>query len=79
MNSNGWRWRELLTVEPDVLFADEPTGNLDRQTGDKIADLLFSLNREHGTTLIMVTHDLQLAARCDRCLRLVNGQLQEEA
>ena len=56
-----------------------PTGNLDRQTGDKIADLLFSLNREHGTTLIMVTHDLQLAARCDRCLRLVNGQLQEEA
>ncbi len=60
---------------PDVLFADEPTGNLDRQTGDKIADLLFSLNREHGTTLIMVTHDLQLAARCDRCLRLVNGQL----
>ena len=64
---------------PDVLFADEPTGNLDRQTGDKIADLLFSLNREHGTTLIMVTHDLQLAARCDRCLRLGNGQLQEEA
>ena len=62
----------------DVLFADEPTGNLDRQTGDKIADLLFSLNREHGTTVIMVTHDLQLAARCDRCLRLVNGQLQEE-
>ena len=64
---------------PDVLFADEPTGNLDRQTGDKIADLLFSLNREHGTTLIMVTHDLQLAARCDRCLRLVDGKLQEEA
>lgn len=64
---------------PDVLFADEPTGNLDRQTGDKIADLLFSLNREHGTTLILVTHDLALAARCDRRLRLVNGQLQEEA
>ena len=64
---------------PKLLLADEPTGNLDRQTGDKIADLLFSLNREHGTTLIMVTHDLQLAARCDRCLRLVNGQLQEEA
>uniref|UniRef100_UPI0009B16A4D ATP-binding cassette domain-containing protein n=1 Tax=Salmonella enterica TaxID=28901 RepID=UPI0009B16A4D len=64
---------------PDVLFADEPTGNLDRQTGDKIADLLFSLNREHGTTLILVTHDPALAARCDRRLRLVNGQLQEEA
>ncbi len=73
-----WRSR-AFNGRPDVLFADEPTGNLDRQTGDKIADLLFSLNREHGTTLIMVTHDLQLAARCDRCLRLVNGQLQEEA
>lgn len=64
---------------PDLLFADEPTGNLDRQTGDKIADLLFSLNREHGTTLILVTHDAQLAARCDRRLRLVDGQLREDA
>ncbi|KAA5946274.1 ABC transporter ATP-binding protein [Enterobacter cloacae] len=64
---------------PEVLFADEPTGNLDRKTGDKIADLLFSLNQEHGTTLILVTHDPQLAARCDRRLRLVNGELQEEA
>ena len=64
---------------PGLLFADEPTGNLDRQTGDNIADLLFSLNREYGTTLILVTHDAQLAARCDRRLRLVNGQLQEEA
>ena len=54
---------------PAILFADEPTGNLDRQTGDKIADLLFSLNREHGTTLILVTHDPLLAARCDRRLR----------
>ncbi|QEM92718.1 ABC transporter ATP-binding protein [Kosakonia radicincitans] len=64
---------------PAVLFADEPTGNLDRQTGDKIADLLFSMNQQHGTTLILVTHDLQLAARCDRRLRLVNGELREEA
>lgn len=64
---------------PSLLFADEPTGNLDRQTGERIADLLFSLNREHGTTLILVTHDLTLAARCDRRLRLNNGQLQEEA
>ena len=64
---------------PAILFADEPTGNLDRQTGDKIADLLFSLNREHGTTLILVTHDPLLAARCDRRLRLVDGQLREEA
>ncbi|WJD47655.1 MULTISPECIES: putative ABC transporter ATP-binding protein YbbA [unclassified Enterobacter] len=64
---------------PGVLFADEPTGNLDRQTGDKIADLLFSMNQQYGTTLILVTHDPQLAARCDRRLRLVNGLLQEEA
>lgn len=64
---------------PGILFADEPTGNLDRQTGDKIADLLFSLNREHGTTLILVTHDTQLAARCDRRLRLQDGKLREEA
>ncbi|WP_313488456.1 putative ABC transporter ATP-binding protein YbbA [Pseudescherichia sp.] len=64
---------------PGVLFADEPTGNLDRQTGDKIADLLFSMNQQYGTTLILVTHDPQLAARCDRRLRLVNGALWEEA
>ena len=64
---------------PGVLFADEPTGNLDRQTGDKIADLLFAMNQQYGTTLILVTHDPQLAARCDRRLRLVNGELREEA
>ncbi|NUU64742.1 ABC transporter ATP-binding protein [Enterobacteriaceae bacterium BIT-l23] len=63
---------------PALLFADEPTGNLDRQTGERIADLLFSLNRDHATTLILVTHDLQLAARCDRRLRLSDGQLKEE-
>ncbi|MDZ7322101.1 ABC transporter ATP-binding protein [Kosakonia sacchari] len=64
---------------PAVLFADEPTGNLDRQTGDKIADLLFSMNQQYGTTLLLVTHDPQLAARCDRRLRLVNGELREDA
>ncbi|NIY48478.1 putative ABC transporter ATP-binding protein YbbA [Cedecea colo] len=64
---------------PGVLFADEPTGNLDRQTGDRIADLLFSLNRDFATTLILVTHDEQLAARCDRRLRLREGKLWEEA
>jgi putative ABC transport system ATP-binding protein len=64
---------------PGVLFADEPTGNLDRHTGDRIADLLFSLNRDFATTLILVTHDEQLAARCDRRLRLREGQLWEEA
>ncbi|HDN2510438.1 TPA: ABC transporter ATP-binding protein [Providencia rettgeri] len=64
---------------PQILFADEPTGNLDRQTGDKIADLLFAMNKEYGTTLILVTHDNELAARCQRRLRLVDGQLREEA
>lgn len=63
---------------PKILFADEPTGNLDRQTGNKIADLLFSMNKEHGTTLILVTHDNELAARCQRRLRLVDGLLREE-
>ncbi|RWR00729.1 ABC transporter ATP-binding protein [[Pantoea] beijingensis] len=64
---------------PGLLFADEPTGNLDRKTGDRIADLLFSLNRDFSTTLILVTHDEQLAARCDRRLRLRDGKLWEEA
>lgn len=64
---------------PGLLFADEPTGNLDRKTGDRIADLLFSLNRDFATTLILVTHDEQLAARCDRRLRLRDGKLWEEA
>ncbi|QGY31229.1 putative ABC transporter ATP-binding protein YbbA [Pantoea cypripedii] len=64
---------------PGLLFADEPTGNLDRHTGDRIADLLFSLNRDFATTLILVTHDEQLAARCDRRLRLRDGKLWEES
>ncbi|MCA7011475.1 putative ABC transporter ATP-binding protein YbbA [Dickeya dadantii subsp. dieffenbachiae] len=64
---------------PRVLFADEPTGNLDRQTGERIANLLFSLNRDFATTLILVTHDEQLAARCERCLRLLDGKLWEDA
>lgn len=64
---------------PALLFADEPTGNLDRKTGDRIADLLFSMNRDYATTLILVTHDEQLAARCDRRLRLRDGKLWEEA
>ncbi len=62
---------------PKILFADEPTGNLDSKTGGKIADLLFSLNKQHATTLILVTHDERLAARCQRCFRLSHGQLQQ--
>ena len=64
--------------EPAILFADEPTGNLDAATGQKITDLLFDLNREHGTTLILVTHDERLAARCERALHMQAGQLQPE-
>ncbi|CBJ80714.1 putative transport protein (ABC superfamily,atp_bind) [Xenorhabdus bovienii str. Jollieti] len=67
-----------FSTRPKILFADEPTGNLDRQTGDRIADLLFSLNHDYATTLILVTHDSRLAARCQRRLRLVDGTLQEE-
>jgi len=60
---------------PEVLFADEPTGNLDQFTGAQVGDLLFALNREHGTTLILVTHDPNLAARCTRTLRLAEGRI----
>ena len=60
---------------PRLLFADEPTGNLDRATGDKVAELLFALNAEHATTLVMVTHDPALAARCAERYRLDGGRL----
>jgi putative ABC transport system ATP-binding protein len=65
--------------EPEVLFADEPTGNLDAASGDRIADLLFRLRDRAGSTLVLVTHDLQLARRCDRILRLNAGKLLQEA
>lgn len=61
---------------PSVLFADEPTGNLDTKTGARIIDTLFELNREAGTTLVLVTHEQRLAERCRRGLELVDGQLQ---
>jgi putative ABC transport system ATP-binding protein len=62
---------------PKILFADEPTGNLDAVTGQKIEDLLFQMNQESGTTLVMVTHDSDLAARCQRVLRMDAGRLSE--
>jgi len=65
--------------EPALLFADEPTGNLDRGTGDAVSELLFELNKETGATLVLVTHDERLAARCQRMLHLENGQLNEVA
>lgn len=68
-----------FVVKPDVLFADEPTGSLDEQNGQKIIELMFTLLREQGATLVMVTHDPAVAARCDRELRLQAGRLPEAA
>ena len=64
-----------FAAEPAILFADEPTGNLDRRTGERIGDLLFNLNHEHGTTLVLVTHDTRLAERCDRIVELDGGRI----
>ncbi|MGH8182390.1 MAG: ABC transporter ATP-binding protein [Rhodanobacteraceae bacterium] len=65
--------------DPRILFADEPTGNLDHTSRDAIANLLFALNREHRTTLVLVTHDSALAARCGRVYDLVDGRLADHA
>lgn len=68
-----------LVSEPKIIFADEPTGNLDGETAQEIEQLLFQLNRELGTTLVLVTHDPDLAQQCQRHFELVNGQLIEHA
>ncbi|MTI89374.1 MAG: ABC transporter ATP-binding protein [Balneolaceae bacterium] len=65
--------------QPKILFADEPTGNLDTDTGEHIEQLIFDLNQKKGTTLIMVTHDLELASKCDRIIRLRNGKVDEDS
>ena len=64
-----------FAAQPQLLFADEPTGNLDQKTGQRIIDLLFEFNREQGATLIMATHDEQLASRCDLQLHMEAGKL----
>ncbi len=68
-----------LVNDPRIIFADEPTGNLDTATGAVVEDILFTLNREHGITLIVVTHDEELAARCDRRLVIRDGLLVDES
>ncbi len=65
-----------LAPNPKILVADEPTGNLDEQSGSTIIDLMFRLKRERGATLVLVTHDLGLARRCDRMIRLRSGQIE---
>ena len=64
-----------FVIQPKILFADEPTGNLDNKTSQHIIDLLFEMNSERKTTLVIVTHDENLAKRCTRSVELVNGQL----
>jgi len=64
-------------IQPKILFADEPTGNLDQQTASTVVELLFSLNKEHGTTLVLVTHDSKLAERCDRTFKMKAGKLED--
>jgi putative ABC transport system ATP-binding protein len=64
-----------FVAEPLLLLADEPTGNLDHDTGGAVMDLLFQLRAAHGTTLLLITHDAELAARCDRCVHLSDGRI----
>jgi putative ABC transport system ATP-binding protein len=67
-----------LVTSPDILLADEPTGNLDQDTGAQIMDLMFRMQKTVGATLVLVTHDPALAERCDRVLRLKDGRVDGE-
>ncbi len=68
-----------LAPSPKILFADEPTGNLDARNGEQIMDLLFSLHKRHGVTLILITHDQRLAARCGRIISMEDGRIAQES
>jgi putative ABC transport system ATP-binding protein len=68
-----------LVARPEILIADEPTGNLDQATGKQIADLIFAKQAERGTTLVLVTHDVSLARRCERLVRVESGRIVTEA
>jgi putative ABC transport system ATP-binding protein len=68
-----------FAAEPQLVFADEPTGNLDAATGEEIISLMFELNREKGTTLLLVTHDERIAGRCARRLKLAAGRIESDA
>ena len=65
-----------IVNEPQIIFADEPTGNLDSVTGGKVEDMLFSYNKENGVTLIVVTHDADLASKCDIQIRIKDGKIE---
>jgi putative ABC transport system ATP-binding protein len=67
-----------VAPQPDILLADEPTGNLDTETGAKVIDLLFGLQRRRGATLLLITHDPALARRCDRIIHLADGRITSE-
>ncbi len=67
-----------FVTQPQLLFADEPTGNLDSTTGEQVIELLFEMNRERGTTLVLVTHDAELAQRCDRRIHISAGEIVSE-
>jgi putative ABC transport system ATP-binding protein len=67
-----------VAPQPDILLADEPTGNLDTETGAKVIELLFGLQRRRGATLLLITHDQALAQRCDRIIHLADGRITSE-
>lgn len=69
----------VIAARPTIIFADEPTGNLDSSTGEKVEKLLFDLNKDKGTTLIVVTHDADLAAKCDRQIIIKDGKIIKDS